>query len=99
MDLKSDREILQQAIRFPSLDKAAGIMPWYPNQLDAWASDFRRDFQAVHAARFLLHQWNPSSDWECGHFDVGEALKVWDRIHRRAFLESVTQNSVYSLRR
>jgi hypothetical protein len=31
--------------------------------------------------------WDPSTEWEAGRFDVMEALRVWDLKHRAAFLE------------
>jgi hypothetical protein len=77
------------ASRFPSLKDARGISPWNPNQLDIWASEFGRDQNAFHAAKYLLALWNAHNGWECGPFDPKAAIQVWDRVHRRTFLESV----------
>lgn len=74
---------------FPSLREARGVSPWNPNQLDIWASEFGRDQNAFHAAKYLLALWNAHNGWECGPFDPKVAIEVWDRTHRRAFLESV----------
>ncbi len=73
---------------FPSLREAPGVSPWNPNQLDIWTSEFGRDQNAVHAAKYLLALWNAHNGWECGAFSPKIAIEVWDRTHRRAFLES-----------
>ena len=96
MEKQSDLGFMMHAFRFPSLNQAPGIMPWNPNQLDIWASEFGREWQAIHAARFILERWNSGFAWECGKFDPKVALESWDAIHRRAFLELVTSQLAYS---
>jgi hypothetical protein len=96
MEQRSELGFTNHAVRFPSLEKAPGIMPWSPNQLDIWAAEFGRDWQAIHAARFILERWNSGFAWECGKFDPKPALECWDSVHRRAFLELVTSQLAYS---
>jgi len=71
-------------------------MPWDPNQIDIWASEFGRDEQALHAARFILERWSSGFAWECGKFNPKVALEIWDKTHRRAFLELATLELSYS---
>lgn len=96
MEKQSDLGFMGHAIRFPSLNDAPGIMPWNPNQLDIWASEFGRDRQAIYSAQFILERWNSGFAWECGQFDPKIALEIWDAVHRRAFLELVTRDLTYS---
>ena len=96
MEKQSDLGFMGHTFRFPSLSNARGIMPWDPNQLDIWASEFGRDEQALHSARFILERWNSGFAWECGKFDPKVALEIWDKIHRRAFLELATLELSYS---
>lgn len=92
MEIRNDLKIAEIAESFPSLKKADGVWPWSPNRLDVWASEFGRSDDAVHSARFLLRLWNADCDWECGRFDAQTAIRSWDRIHRRAFLDVATEN-------
>jgi hypothetical protein len=96
MEQQSDLGFTNHAVRFPSLEKAPGIMPWNPNQLDIWACELGRDRQSLFAAQFILDRWNPRFDWECGKFDPKMALAFWDKVHRRAFLDVVTSKLAYS---
>ena len=96
MEKQSDLGFMGHAFRFPSLNEAPGIMPWNPNQLDIWASEFGRDRQAIYSAQFILERWNSGFAWERGQFDPKVALESWDTVHRRAFLELVTQDLSYS---
>ena len=96
MEKQSELGFMGHAVQFPSLDNAPGIMPWNPNQLDIWASEVGRDKQTVHAARCILERWNSGFAWECGQFDPKVALEIWDKRHRRAFLELATRSLSYS---
>jgi hypothetical protein len=69
---------------FPTLKNAPGVDPWEPHELNRWALGPRSPGERW-AARFVLNLWNQSEDWECGSFDVFEALARWDNAHRRAF--------------
>ena len=69
---------------FPSL-AAWGFETWKPAELDYLASGVSASPSAVHAARFVLGVWHPRKRWQCGRFDVLEALDFWDREHRSAF--------------
>ncbi len=70
---------------FPSLRKAPGVDPWIPHELNRWAVGPASSGER-HAARFVLAVWDNDAGWECGRFDVVEALTAWDEPHRRAFL-------------
>lgn len=72
---------------FPTLRDAPGIQPWDPERLDTWAVGPAPGHGAFCAARFVLAVWNSTDEWQCGTFDVMEALACWDREHRAAFLE------------
>ena len=84
---QSDNAFLGLGVKFPALVDAPGVAPWNPNQLDIWAAESEADANAVHAARFLLNLWMPAREWQCGRFDMNEAIQKWDRVHRRAFLD------------
>ncbi len=92
MEFFNESTIVLIAESFPSLAVADGVSPWNPNRLDVWASEFGRADDAVHAARFLLRLWNLNCDWECGRFDAQVAIRIWDRVHRRVFLDVATQD-------
>ena len=84
---QNDNAFLGLGVKFPTLIDAPGVAPWNPNQLDIWAAEANADVNAVHSARFLLILWMPTQEWQCGRFDVNDALHSWDRAHRRVFLE------------
>lgn len=44
--------------RFPTLDHAAGLAPWHPADLDAWAAGPLGTTAARHAIRFVLAVWD-----------------------------------------
>jgi hypothetical protein len=90
---QNDIAFLGLGVKFPALLNAPGVSPWNPNQLDIWAAEAASDNNAVHAARFLLNLWMPSREWQCGRFDMNEAIQNWDRTHRRAFLEWATHET------
>ena len=72
---------------FPTLRGAPGVDPWEPHELNRWAAGPRSPGERL-AARFVLNLWsggNDVEDWECGPFEVFEALARWDDEHRRAF--------------
>jgi hypothetical protein len=74
------------ALSFPTLRGAGGVSPWNPRELDGWACGPVPGHGAKHAARFVLAVWNNDAEWQCGKFDVVEALPVWDDSHRAVFL-------------
>jgi hypothetical protein len=84
---QSDNAFLGLGVKFPALVDAPGVAPWNPNQLDIWAAESAVDANAVHSARFLLNLWMPTREWQCGRFDMNEAIQNWDRVHRRVFLD------------
>jgi hypothetical protein len=72
---QSDNAFLGLGVKFPALVDAPGVAPWNPNQLDIWAAESEADANAVHAARFLLNLWMPAREWQCGRFDMNEAIQ------------------------
>ncbi len=70
---------------FPSIWDASGVEPWDPSELEIWGNGPRSHGERV-SAQFLLTVWDPSTDWSCGHFDLMEALPVWDPEHHKAFM-------------
>lgn len=82
-----EHRIRRLAYSFPSLRKFyGGVQPWNANTLNDWASGAVSHGEAV-SARFLLAVWDPNHPWTAGHFDVMEALRVWDFEHHKAFLD------------
>ena len=73
------------ALTFHSMRYALGVEPWDAVELDTWANGPRSHGERV-AAQFLLAVWDPSTDWQCGRFDLMEALRIWDESHHKAFL-------------
>lgn len=84
---KNDQAFDGLGLKFPTLVNAPGVAPWNPNQLDIWAAESTDDINALHSARFLLNLWMPAREWQCGRFDMNEAIQSWDRTHRRVFLD------------
>lgn len=39
--------------------------------------------------QFLVNLWDPNFQWRCGTFDFFEAWNVWDKSHKKVFLEWV----------
>lgn len=74
------------ALSFPSLERAAGVSPWDAEAFAAWAAGPAPSQGMRCAAQFVLTVWNHYVEWECGRFDVMEALSCWDDRHRAAFL-------------
>lgn len=84
---------------FPALERADGLDPWEVVGFMRWACSGKSHGEIV-TARFVLGVWNPQTDWvkqarldgiEHGaalkRFDFHEAMVVWDRKNREAFLE------------
>lgn len=69
----------------------AGVRPWDPVLLDSHRGGGHGQRCAI---QFVLSVWNPSTSraklrrdgWKHGSFDLQEALQVWDKQHRGAFL-------------
>jgi hypothetical protein len=78
------------AMSFPSLRGAPGVKLWDAKTLDRWAKAGPSHGERV-TARFVLAVWNSDTDWECGKFDLMEALSVWDAKHHTAFLAWVRE--------
>ncbi len=84
----------QLAHSFPSLKGQPGTEPWNSLEFLHWLCGPAPGSGAVHAGRFVLGVWSPSTDWvvvaqEKGiggagaarRFDLFEALGTWDRAH------------------
>jgi hypothetical protein len=75
------------AQEFPALWNAPGVRPWDALAFEAWAASGKLSHGELCCARFLLSVWDSNHKWKCGHFDVMDALRVWDQLHRKAFLD------------
>ncbi len=81
--------------KFPTLCDADGVEPWDVDRFIAWLNGPAPGHGAAVAGRFVLSVWNRSTDWTevgllpPGKFDLFEALGVWDKEHKSAFLEWV----------
>jgi len=75
---------------FPCMKGNPGVMsnlpPWNAIAVDAWGASGQSSHGERVTAQFLLAVWSPQDSWECGKFDLMEALRVWDESHHRAFL-------------
>jgi hypothetical protein len=58
---------------------------WSPDQLERIIGKLSSGERAV--AQFILHVWNPNHEWGGERFDIMKALSVWDKAHRKVFLE------------
>jgi hypothetical protein len=84
-ELKTSKRMSKLAESFPCLRDAHGVNPFDAKALDRWATDPTSHGQRI-TAQFILWVWDRSTDWECGRFDLAEALQVWLPEHHRAFL-------------
>src|SRR5579862_4008540 len=86
----AEKRIAQLASTFASMRGRAGIMegipPWNAEAVDSWAASSAPSHGQRVTAQFLLAVWDPAAQWNCGQFDLMEALRVWDQPHRDAFL-------------
>jgi hypothetical protein len=80
------RRMEELALSFPTLEGRPGVTPWEPDELDQWASGPAPSHGGLCAARFVLAVWDPRHTWQCGRFDLMEALGCWDTNHRGAFV-------------
>lgn len=71
---------------FPSLRGMPGVTLWDAPTLDRWAAETPISEGELETARFVLAVWDPGHPWQCGRFDLMEAMKVWDQPHRAAFV-------------
>lgn len=74
------------AMTFPTLRGAAGVEPFDPGALDAWAAAGGRGSGSRHAVKFILSVWNQHGDWSSGRFSAVDAVGAWDHDHRDAFI-------------
>lgn len=86
-DNAMNEQIESLAESFPTLQGRPGTQPWDAEELDAWAVGPAPGHGARSAARFVLTVWNEAGEWQCGRFELMEALACWDSAHRAAFLE------------
>jgi len=93
-----EERMTRLARSFPSLRDALGVDPWDALTFLRWSDRPQLTSGMVHAIRFVLQVWNPSTDWRetaAAHgidgshlepFNVVHALSTWDDAHRDAFL-------------
>jgi hypothetical protein len=66
------------------MDYIDGMAPWNASKLDkAFAAKTHGEKCVI---RFLLNLWDRQEKWECGRFDLFEALRIWDADRRKVFL-------------
>ena len=95
-----DEDQMSAMVRaFPSLAQAEGSEPWDVHAFLRWTETAPPSEAAMHAIRFVLEVWSPSTDWRTaaarfgikrvshlGPFRLVEAMSAWDDAHRDAFL-------------
>ena len=63
--------------------KKSGASSWDAKQLD------QHFLGASHGEKctmkFLLNLWNSSDEWQCGKFDLFDAMSTWGEKQQRAF--------------
>lgn len=79
------RDMTELARSFHVLEDAPGLDPWEPCTLDVWASHPLRGESTRYAAQFVLHVWNAHHPWQCGQFNMMDALAKWDDRNRHAW--------------
>jgi hypothetical protein len=84
--LLTEAKMSEFARTFPSMAAAEGVSLWDAQTFDRWARDSFLSDGELATARLLLAVWDPATVWQCGPFNVMEALKIWDPAHRAAFL-------------
>lgn len=80
------RRMTALALSFPTLHAPDGVSPWDAERLEAWLGSGAPGHGARCAGRFVLSVWSSYREWQCGRFDLHEALGCWDDEHHRAFL-------------
>jgi hypothetical protein len=82
-DPLADRDARWQSLVDQFNLKKPGVDPWDAVQL---SQSFKG---ASHGERcsisFLLNVWSPSEEWDCGKFDLIDAMGVWDDDQLAAF--------------
>jgi hypothetical protein len=63
------------------------LKPFDADTFDRWLSGAALSHGERVTAQLILAVWDPNYDWQSGRFDVMEALRIWDKPHRAAFLE------------
>jgi len=83
-----DIKILELANSFRCLRGAPGVGGglWDALALDAWASGGASSGEK-HTARFVLGVWNARHEWDCGKFDIFDAIDIWNHDDREVFLK------------
>jgi hypothetical protein len=84
--LTTEARMAEFAWTFPSVAKASGARLWDANTFDRWAAETPISEGELVTARFLLAVWDSGTVWQCGRFDLMEAMWVWDNRHQAAFL-------------
>lgn len=83
-----DREIriLLLSETFPCLRGAPRVVRglWDAVAPDYWAASVASSGEK-HSARFVLGVWNPHKLWNCGGFNLFDAMDIWDHPHHLAF--------------
>jgi hypothetical protein len=84
--LSEEQKMAELAKSFPCMAKPIGSRLWDANAIDRWAHNSPLSHGELVTVRFLLAVWDRDFDWECGRFDLMDALRVWDTRHYAAFL-------------
>jgi hypothetical protein len=87
-ELRTTKKMSELAQSFPCLREAPGVDPFDAQELDRWAAGPVSHGERL-TGQFLLSVWDSSTEWQCGRFDLMEALRIWDEEHHKAFLNWV----------
>jgi hypothetical protein len=77
--------IVELANLFPTLRAfKLDAKSWDANQLDSMSG--KLSSAELFSVQFILRVWNQYQKWQCGNFDIVQAMDSWDSAHREAFL-------------
>jgi DNA primase len=84
-EIAVEEGMTELARTFPALRNLFDTsLTWDPESLDDHAFTLSKGERC--ALQFILHVWNQHTRWNCGRFNVFEAMDLWDHKHRAAFL-------------
>lgn len=89
---KQQKQIVALIKKFPGF---AGIVPAHiladfdASAFDQWASSTPISKGELIIARFVLGVWDSYVEWQCGKFDLFEAVGIFDSGNRQVLYEWV----------
>ena len=81
-------QMSELALSLPSIhENTPGVNPWDHHRVDEWAATSGSVTpEALLAVQFVLAVWNTKHDWKCGTFNLFDAMRSWDAMHKEVML-------------